>query len=824
MYIYINAINISFLLMSLYILYACFSISKENKNCILIVMIITTIVLKILYLTNSIDLENLNYLYMNILILILTKISIKESKCKVSKVLDYTSCILVITSVLIYKFYKIGIYIKILFIISLVCKIFIDFNILRLNNKKVNILGVILSVCICLNLLLLIFINNNLFIKIGNILELASSVYIFNKVFNSNIKDIKYKKIEIKEKLHESNNELNKYKEKLKRNKDITQIINESIEKKQNLLQIISGDYERCTFIIDRDGYILNEDDSFTKMWQDYNCHKYKIDLNLFLERSIKNTEDFINSLIKANDGIRVENELKSKDGRIFKCIYAPFMISNQNVGVICAMSDITYKKNSEIRIKENNLKYRKIVDTIPYTILISDEENIIYNNNKNRNIDFYNKDIKNKIVEKSTKGELYYNQESIGELCLNIDRVEFYDEEAKKSLVVVRDITDYKKLLKDVEYSKEKYESLVNVIPEGIYVSDYESRMINYSNKVFETLIDKGTTNFINVKNDNHKDSFTNLVDNNENSRFKRDVIINKKGKEVNIEWREMLIEINKRINRVGVVRDITEQVNTERIEREIEAKKKENKIKSEFFVNISHELKTPLNVITSSNQLLEIMNKDYINKNPNSEISKSVEIVKKHTYMLMGLIDNIMELAKLESQFHESNKDYYNIVSVVEDICEEFNKYISINDIDILFDTDEEEMIANIDPNDVEKIVLTLLSMVIRYSYKNSTILVNLSKLKSKTIISIKNEGNYDYNRYVSDQERRSLDIGVTVAKSIIDLYNGNIDIKVGSNNDMEINIEMDINEEVYDYKNRVKLNGDNFIYTEYLRMCNF
>ena len=821
MYIYINAINISFLLMSLYILYARFSINKASQNSILMI-IITAIALKVSYLIGGQELLNLNYSYMSILILVITQMSTKESKNKTIKTLNYATCILGITLLVVYQFDKLKLYTILVFGLILISTLYTSFSNLKSNKKKINIVGIILSVLIYFNIFISMIIkDNNIVVKVSNILELISSIYIFYKVFDINIRNRKSKKLEIKEKLCESNNKLKEYKEKLKLNKNITQIISESIEKKQTLLELISGDYKRCTFIIDREGYILNEDNSFTKMWEDYTCYKYKIDLNLFLEKSIKNSEEFINSLVKVREGIQVESELKGKDGRIFKCIYAPFMISNQNIGVICSVSDITYKKNSEIKIKENNLKYRKIVDTIPYTILISDEKNILYNNNKNKNknIDFYKEDIRRMVVEKSIKGEVYYRPQSTIELCLNIDRVEFYDEEIEKSLVVVRDITDYKKLLKDVEYSKEKYESLVNVIPEGIYVSDYESRNINYSNQVFRDLIDKDRFDF-NTK----EDSITNLANNNENISFKRGVIQNKKGQDINIEWAELLIEINKKLNTVGVVRDITEQVDSERIEREIEAKKKENKIKSEFFVNISHELKTPLNVITSSNQLLEIMNKDYINKNPNSEISQSVEIVKKHTYMLMGLIDNIMELAKLESQFHESNMDYYNIVSVVEDICEEFNKYISINDIEILFDTDEEEKIANVDPDDIEKIILTLLAMVIRYSYKGSTILVDLSSFKSKAIISIKNECGYDYNRYINDQERRSLDIGVTVAKSIIELYDGSVDIKVGSKKDMEIIIDMEINEDIQDYKNRVKLNGDNFIYTEYLRMCNF
>ncbi|CEH35365.1 Histidine kinase-like ATPase, ATP-binding domain [Romboutsia lituseburensis] len=361
----------------------------------------------------------------------------------------------------------------------------------------------------------------------------------------------------------------------------------------------------------------------------------------------------------------------------------------------------------------------------------------------------------------------------------------------------------------------------MVNVIPEGIYISDIDNKNINYSNKVLSELLQFNDFNVINLE-DELKLQVANK--NAENINFKRKSIKDKYGQDTYIECGEMLIEINKKMNKIGIVRDITEQVKAETIEREIEIKKKEHKIKSEFFVNISHELKTPLNVITSSNQLLEIMNKEYITKNPNSEISKSVDIVKKHTYMLMGLIDNIMDLAKLESQFHECNKDNYNIVSIVEDVCDEFSKYVGVNGIEILFDTDEEERIADVDPDDIEKIILTLLSMVIRYSYSNSIINVDLSSTRGKTNIAIKNKGGYDYDRYINDQERRSLDIGVTVAKSIIELYNGKIDIKVGSKKDIEVEIDIEVNENMQEYKKRVKLDGDDFIYTEYLRMCNF
>ena len=79
-------------------------------------------------------------------------------------------------------------------------------------------------------------------------------------------------------------------------------------------------------------------------------------------------------------------------------------------------------------------------------------------------------------------------------------------------------------------------------------------------------------------------------------------------------IECGGTIIEVNKKLNVVGIVRDITKQVKAELMEIEIEKQKIANKIKSEFFINMSHELKTPLNVISSSNQLMSILHKENI------------------------------------------------------------------------------------------------------------------------------------------------------------------------------------------------------------------
>ncbi|WP_438653435.1 histidine kinase dimerization/phospho-acceptor domain-containing protein [Romboutsia sp.] len=668
-----------------------------------------------------------------------------------------------------------------------------------------------------------ILIDSIQIIHIGYIIDIISSICIFYSLFISYIKDVNNKNSEISAKIANSSIKIKEKEQKIVNNKNITQTINDNLNKKQRLLEIIIGQYNKCVVVIDRAGYIINEDDSFLKMWNEYKEYKYKLNLSLFLNNSIKNQSEFLTCINKVSEsGEQVESEFEGKDGRYFNCIYSPFTISYKNMGIICYIEDITYKKKSEIKIEENNAKYKTIVENIPYSIVLAEENRIVYDNKKYDDINLNKEDIESIVFNNAMNEDAYYTNCLNNTVCLNIDRVNFNNEGDKKNLVAIRNITPYKQLLENVNYSKEKYEKLVNVIPEGICILDYENNLPVYANSALFKITNTEKLEDINLNIINEGIVMTS--NNNENIKFKRKVIINKPGKYTHIECGGTIINVNKRLKLVGVVRDITEQVETELIEIEIEKKKIENKNKSEFFINISHELKTPLNIISSSNQLLEILCKDEILKNPNSEISKSILDVKKYSYMVMGLVNNMMDLAKLESDFHQSKRDYYNIVNIVEDITVELSKYIVDDSIEMVFDTDEEEKISNVDPDDIEKVVLTILSMAIRYSKSGSLINIELKNKGNKDIIEITNEGFYDHNSYINDLERRNIDIGIEVAKQIMELYNGRIDIKIGSSGDLHISIQVQIDKNRENYKDRMKAKVDDLAYSEYIRMCNF
>ena len=112
-----------------------------------------------------------------------------------------------------------------------------------------------------------------------------------------------------------------------------------------------------------------------------------------------------------------------------------------------------------------------------------------------------------------------------------------------------------------------------------------------------------------------------------------------------------------------------------------------------------MSHELLTPANLLHSSNQFIERNCKDIIKREPNGEFANCIFVMKKHVEILITLINKIMELSKLEEDHHKESNDIYDIVSLCEDIVTQLNKYTAYKGINIVFDTEEEELYTKID-----------------------------------------------------------------------------------------------------------------------------
>ena len=216
-------------------------------------------------------------------------------------------------------------------------------------------------------------------------------------------------------------------------------------------------------------------------------------------------------------------------------------------------------------------------------------------------------------------------------------------------------------------------------------------------------------------------------------------------------------------------------------------------NKAQGEFLVNISHELKTPLNVIFSTAQLFDLYCRRGSFDDNKESIIKYIESIKQNSYRLSKLINNIVDLSKIEAGFFKLNLSNNNIVEVVEEIVMSVTNLIDSNGLNIIFDTDIEEKIIACDIEMIERIVLNLLSNAIKFSDEGSGIFVDIKDKNEFVEISVKDNGigiEDDYLDMIFDrfkQVDKSLSrnaegtgVGLSLVKSIVELHGGSINVK--------------------------------------------
>lgn len=210
--------------------------------------------------------------------------------------------------------------------------------------------------------------------------------------------------------------------------------------------------------------------------------------------------------------------------------------------------------------------------------------------------------------------------------------------------------------------------------------------------------------------------------------------------------------------------------------------------KEQEEFFTNTSHELRTPLNVIFSAIQMIEMYSKNNCN-----EQQKFVKIIKQNCYRLMRLINNIIDLSKIEAGYLEPHPVNLNIVDLVENITMSVLEYTRSKNVDIIFDTNIEEKIIACDPDMIERIILNLLSNAIKFTGPDDKIYVTVKYKKDRIYISVKDTGCgipedklgiiFDRFRQADgsfSKSHQGSGIGLSLVKKLVELHGGNISVK--------------------------------------------
>jgi PAS domain S-box-containing protein len=364
-----------------------------------------------------------------------------------------------------------------------------------------------------------------------------------------------------------------------------------------------------------------------------------------------------------------------------------------------------------------------------------------------------------------------------------------------------------------------EMFEAIIEASPNAILIHR-KLKFIYANNKVTELLnlessseiIGKPVENFIKLNKDviglERLESALNETD---FEPLVEEVIFDNNGQMIELELLSTPVKINNGICVLNLCTNITEKKRITELEKKIEQEEKKlrekieiEKLKEEFFANLSHEIRTPITIILGTIQLIE---KNLKVQEYNQE--KNYKMIKQNCYRLLKLVNNLLDTTKIDSGYLNLNIESHNIVSVVEDSALSVINYVKDNGLNIVFDTNTEEKIISCDIDSIERIMLNLLSNAIKFTPKGGTIFVNVVDEKDRVKIIVKDTGigiEEDHLHLVFDRFRQidksftrnheGSGIGLSIVKSLVEMSGGTISLLSEYGKGSEFTIELPAN----------------------------
>ena len=408
----------------------------------------------------------------------------------------------------------------------------------------------------------------------------------------------------------------------------------------------------------------------------------------------------------------------------------------------------------------------------------------------------------------------------------------------AAKTSELQRELNERRRAENELIKEKSLLNSMINSIPDLIFYKDKFNSYLgcnqafaNFSNIKIDEI--KGKTDFDLFSNKQARHFFETdyrLISENASLRFE--------SWEKNSLGQNFLLDTLKvpftdengdPLGIVGICHDITERFKTEiDLKKAKEKAEESDRLKSSFLANMSHEIRTPMNAIIGFSDLL-VDTDTHIN-----EREELVSLINNNCYTLLHLIDDIIDLAKIEANELSVTIRETNLRIILQELFDYFNETRKkINKENIDFKIDENILLQNLaiktDPFRLRQILINLIDNAFKFTENGFVEFGYLLKEKNTKIefyikdtgIGIAREKFEDifqsFTKIETDKSKlyRGTGLGLTITKNLIERLGGKIwldsAIKVGSTFYVEMPLNISDTKVSIQNQNEIEITND-------------
>ena len=609
---------------------------------------------------------------------------------------------------------------------------------LKINNflyKFILILGLLYVCNIKVEYSILINIILNIIILKCSIID---CIKLFNKELLDNRHDLNQKKSYIKE-----------VKKKIKSEKELQKNYKDEILGVSNKISKSIEESDIPIFILDINKKFIYSNEAFNMLIQDYKNKENRIDISKYLQFKFPKYKNLMDEIKKIATEARGNLNIKSYDGKIYRleCITD---IIDERLVIVCILKDITQTTLIQNKLEESENMYKNLMDVLNEGVIIHDNKNIKYINDKGLEIldinigkkEIFIEDIKNIVSKKfrekflsniqlviSRKEEKVINKIELinGRIVeLVTTNIKLNDEDLLISIVI--DITELENTIMNIEQSEKTYKLLLQTLPEGIVIVNPTTKKHIYRNEASIRMLKTIGLEKLN-------ESIKTYLKEENYGNFRRFTI----DKLNNVDISLAIVKREEEGSLIVVFRMLDCEFKSIQLEKELNRIKEKNKFKTEFLSNVAYDIKKPINKIFETNNNL-IENKGKYNS---ENINNHTRLVKQNCYRLIRLLSNVEYVSRIDNGTCTLELRKCDIVKLVENIVKISKTYTDKKGIDISFKSEVNKKILSLDIDKVEKIILNILSNAIKFTDTGGKIDINLYMHNEQVCISIKDTG---------------------------------------------------------------------------------